>query len=206
VFCEPLGGSAPVQPPDAVHVAALVELQVKVEEPPVATTIGSARSTAVGTTFTVTLAESLEPPGPLQLIEYVVLMPIAAVLAVPLVGLTPFQPPDASQEVAFEDDQVSSESPPAATTVGLAVSVTVAATLTVTLAGALVPPGPVQVTTYVTLAVSGPVAFVPLVGSEPPQPPEAAQEVAFVELHVNVALAPLPTEVGAALMLACGTG
>ncbi len=206
MLCEPLGASTPLQPPDAVQFAAFVELQVKVEAPPAATTVGFALSMAVGTTFTVTLAGMLEPPGPVQVIEYVVLMPIAVVLTVPLVGLAPFQPPDASQEVAFDDDQVSSDSPPPATTVGLAASVAVAATLTVTLAGALVPPGPVQVTTYVALAVNGPVAFVPLVSSEPPQPPDAAQEVAFVELQVNVALAPLPTEAGTALMLACGTG
>jgi hypothetical protein len=54
----------------------------------------------------------------------------------------------------------------------------------------LVPPGPVQVKTYVEFFVSGPVLWVPLVASVPPQAFEAVQNVALVELHVTVAEPP----------------
>jgi len=40
---------------------------------------------------------------------------------------------------------------------------------------------------------------VPLVGSEPDQPPEAVHAVALVELHVRVEVWPLATDVGLAL-------
>ena len=59
----------------------------------------------------------------------------------------PDQLPEAVQELALVELQVSSEAPSEATLVGLAVSVTVGAgTVTVTVAdcGALVPPDPVQ--------------------------------------------------------------
>jgi len=56
----------------------------------------------------------------------------AAVLSLPLVGLAPFQAPDAVQEVAFEEFHVSTEVPPAATETALPLSVTVGVTFTVT--------------------------------------------------------------------------
>ena len=51
-----------------------------------------------------------------------------------------------------------------------------------------------------------PVLWVPLVALAPPQPPEAAHEVALVELQVSVEAPPLLTAVGAALMDAVGFG
>jgi len=65
----------------------------------------------------------------------------------PLVAFVPDQPPLAVQELALLLDQVSSEEPPEAMVVGLAERVAVAAgsTVTVALAGALVPSVPVQV-------------------------------------------------------------
>jgi hypothetical protein len=54
------------------------------------------------------------------------------------------------------------------------------------------------------LAVSAAVVKVPLVGSAPLQPPEAVHAVAFVELHVNVAVLPVATLVGLALKVAVG--
>jgi predicted O-linked N-acetylglucosamine transferase (SPINDLY family) len=45
---------------------------------------------------------------------------------------------------------------------------------------------------------------VPLVGTLPPQPPEAAQLLAFIELHVSVELEPLPTDFGEVFMVTCG--
>ena len=46
----------------------------------------------------------------------------------------------------------------------------------------------------------------PLVASLPLQPPEAAQEVAFVDDHVRVDAAPLLTVVGFPVSVTVGTG
>ena len=65
----------------------------------------------------------------------------------PEVALSPNQAPEAVQELAFVEDQVSVEDPPLATDAGLAASDTVGAggnTVTVAVALAL-PPEPVQV-------------------------------------------------------------
>jgi len=70
------------------------------------------------------------------------------VLALPLVGSLPDQPPEAVQLVAFVEDQLSVEAAPLLTVPGLALRLTVglggAETLTVTDWLAL-PPGPPQV-------------------------------------------------------------
>jgi hypothetical protein len=69
-------------------------------------------------------------------------------LSVPLVAFVPLQPPLAVQEVASALDQDSVEEPPRGIAVGLAERVAVGAggvTVTVVLAGALVPPVPEQV-------------------------------------------------------------
>jgi hypothetical protein len=78
----PLLATAPLQPPEAVHAVALVELHVSVEVPPAATLVGFAVKVAVGTavTATVTVAAVLVPPGPAQVSEYVVVVVIAPVL------------------------------------------------------------------------------------------------------------------------------
>ena len=70
----------------------------------------------------------------------------APVLALPFVGSFPDQPPEATQLLAFVEDQLSVDDPPLLTVVGLALTLTVggAATLTVTDWLAL-PPGPLQV-------------------------------------------------------------
>ncbi len=86
-----------------------------------------------------------------------VLIESAAVACVPLGDLAPLQPPDALQLVAFAEFQVKVLVLPPVTTGGEAASVAVGSTLTVTLAGALVPPGPVQVRTYVALPDKAPV-------------------------------------------------
>ena len=64
----------------------------------------------------------------------------------PLVALVPLQPPVAVHEVALVELHVSVEAAPLATEVGFAVSVTVGAGTTVTVAVAtlLVPPAPLQ--------------------------------------------------------------
>ena len=48
VLCVPLAPSAPVQPPEAVHEVALVELHVSVDAAPLAIVVGAALSDAVG--------------------------------------------------------------------------------------------------------------------------------------------------------------
>jgi hypothetical protein len=82
-----------------------------------------------------------------------VLVDSVGVGSVPEVGLAPDQPPEAVQDVAFVEDQVSVEDAPLATTNGFAESDTVTddgggggepATVTVADAIAL-PPGPAQV-------------------------------------------------------------
>ncbi len=77
-------------------------------------------------------------------------MLVGLTLFVPLVASVPVQPPLAVQEVALVLDQVNVELLPDAMVVGLADKVTVGAgaaavTVTVALAGAVVPPAPVQV-------------------------------------------------------------
>lgn len=88
-----------------------------------------------------------DPPVPVQVNAYFVVVVSAAVFCAPLTGSEPLQPPDAAHEVAFVEDHVKVEVPPLATVVGLAFSVTVGGaevTLTVAVCAAL-PPPPVQV-------------------------------------------------------------
>ena len=68
VFCVPLVDLVPLQPPEAVHEVALVELHVSVEAPPLATEAGFAASVTVGVGITVTVAVAtlLVPPTPVQ--------------------------------------------------------------------------------------------------------------------------------------------
>ena len=75
-------------------------------------------------TDTVTLCVA-DPPVPVQTRVNFVVAVRAEVLAEPLVGSDPVQPPDAVQDVALVADQVREEAAPLATVVGLAVSVMV---------------------------------------------------------------------------------
>jgi len=155
---------------------------------------------------TVAVFIALVPPVPMQVSEYDVVAVRAPVLCVPLVAFAPLQPPEAVQEVALVELHVSVEALPLGTEAGFAVSATVGAdaTVMVALATLLVPPVPLQVSEYDVVTVIAPVSCVPLVAFAPLQPPEAVQEVALVELHVNVDAAPLTTEVCAALRDAVG--
>ena len=56
------------------------------------------------------------------------------------------------------------------------------------------------------MAVKAPVDCVPLVALEPDQAPEAVQEVALVEDHVNVEVAPPATVLGVAVKVTVGAG
>jgi hypothetical protein len=145
VLCVPLVVSTPLQAPEAVQEAALVELHVNVDAPPLATATGDASRVTVGTIFTVTLDVELAPPGPAQLNEYVLGVLKAPVLCVPLAGFAPLQAPEAVQEVALAELHVNMDAPPLATDARDAVKVIVGAMLTVTLEALLLPPGPLQV-------------------------------------------------------------
>jgi hypothetical protein len=87
----------------------------------------------------------LTPPGPEQASENVVPVESGPVLCDPRADLTPLQPPDAVQVVAFVELQLRSDEPPAETIVGLAAIVASGVIFTVTLAVVLVPPAPLQV-------------------------------------------------------------
>jgi hypothetical protein len=206
VFCVPLVALVPPQPPEATHVVAFVELHVNVEAPPLTTEVGFAVNVTVGTgaTLTVAVAMLLEPPAPVQVIEYDVDLVSGPVLCVPLVALVPLQLPEAAHEVALVEFHVSVDAPPLAMEAGFAVNMTAGAGATVTLAVAtlLVPPAPVHVNEYDVAAESGPVLWLPLVALVPFQFPEAVHEVALVELHVSVEAPPLTTEAGFAVSVA----
>jgi hypothetical protein len=126
----------------------------------------------------------------------------------PEVALLPAQPPEAVQDVAFVEDQVSVDDPPLATDVGFAeIDMVGAGSNTVTVADALCdPPDPVQVRLKVLLLVSAPEPSLPEVALAPDQPPEAVQDVAFVEDQLSVAVPPLATELGLAVSDTVGTG
>ena len=106
------------------------------------------------------------------------------------------------------EDQVNVELPPLATLVGLALKETLgAAAETVTVADcAAEPPAPVQVRVNFVLADRADVALEPLIGSLPLQPPEAEQDVAWVEVQVKVDVAPLLTVLGFADRVTAGAG
>ena len=93
----------------------MVELQVRVVEPPFATVVGLAATVAVGTTLMVTVATLLVPLAPEHVREKLVAAFMAPELCVPLVASVPDQPPEAVHDVAFVDDQVSVVDCPPAT-------------------------------------------------------------------------------------------
>ncbi len=68
------------------------------------------------------------------------------------------------------------------------------------------PPAPLQLKVNLVVALRAAVACDPVVASAPLQPPEALQEVAFVDDQVNVEVAPLFTVVGFALKVTAGAG
>ena len=77
----------------------MVEFQVSVEAPPLATDVGAALSdtvgAGVGAMVTVAFAGPLVPPAPVQVSVNEVPAVSAPVLCVPLVAFDPVQPPPA---------------------------------------------------------------------------------------------------------------
>lgn len=123
---------APDQAPEAVHEVALVEDQVNVEDCPETMVVGLAASDTVGTGGgggefdTVTSPEALAlPPDPVQVREKILLAVSVPVDWVPEVALAPDHAPEALQEVALVEDQVSVEDCPLTMVVGSAASDTV---------------------------------------------------------------------------------
>jgi hypothetical protein len=192
VSSVPLVATCPPHPPEAVHDVEFSELHVRTDVPPGATTDGLAVSVATGTvtTWTVAVAAWLLPPAPVQVSEKVVAELRAADAWEPEVASVPLQPPDAVQVVESVELQVNVEVVPGATDVGLAARVAVGIICIVVVVGWLVPPGPVHVNVKSVTAFSAPVLLLPLEANEPLQPPEAVQEVAFVELQVSVVSSP----------------
>jgi hypothetical protein len=149
VEVEPLVGSLPLQPPEAMQDVAWVEFQLNVALAPLATVLGFAVKMTVGTgCVTDTVADcDASPPVPVQASVKVALAFRVPVDCVPLTGFAPLQPPLALQEVVFDEDQVKVEALPASTTLGFALIVTAGAAFHTVMVAAWValPPGPVQV-------------------------------------------------------------
>lgn len=133
---------------------------------------------------------------------------IGPVICVPLGASIPLQPPEAVQESAPVELQVSDEVPPRASMPGDAASVAVGNGFTVTaaLTGALVPPGPVHVNAKFALLLNAPVLCEPLAASVPLQAPAAVQEAASVEIQVRVVDWPASIVVSDAVSETVGTG
>jgi len=71
VLCVPAVALLPLQPPDAVHDVAFVEVHVRLLLPPLATEVGDADNATVGAgVVAVTATDALAwavPPAPVQL-------------------------------------------------------------------------------------------------------------------------------------------
>jgi hypothetical protein len=126
VLALPFVGSLPDHPPEAVQLLALVEDQLSIEDPPLLTVVGLALRPTVGGAATLTATDWLAlPPGPLQVSVKAVVALSAPVLALPLVGSLPDQPPEPVQLLVFVEDQLSIDEPPVLTVAGLALRLTV---------------------------------------------------------------------------------
>jgi hypothetical protein len=158
-------------------------------------------------------AAAVLPPTPLQLSVKLVAVVRPVMVSVPFGPRAPLQPPEAMQAGAAAeaevllDDQDSVVLPPLMTVVGLAVSMTVGASTTATLAvAAAVPPGPAHVSVNAEDEVSPVMTSLPKVGRAPDQLPEAVQLATLVVDHINVVDAPLATVAGEAVMVTVGVG
>jgi hypothetical protein len=132
-----------------------------------------------------------------------VVVVVGVTVTAPEIAL-PVGKPVPAQEVECVDPHVSIEDWPEEMEVGLAdrvaVGVETVPTVTVALAFA-VPPGPVQTTLYVCVAVGDTLAVPDVPEAVKPVP---VQDVAFVELHVRVDDPPAVIEAGLAERVAVG--
>lgn len=172
----------PVQPPEAEQLVASADDQVSCELPPLVTLVGFAVSATVGTggggggvdepMFTVSEPRDL-PPAPEHVMLKVVGLRRLLIVCVPDTGLSPLQPPEATQAVAFVEDQLSCVLAPLVTCIGFALNVVVgggqlpdvhfgSGALTATVALSVdVPPLPVQVSVKVVVTASRGVCSLP---------------------------------------------
>ena len=178
--------------------------------PPTATVLGFALSWIVGAPAAVdTVTDWVAvPPSPVQASVNVDPALIGPLDCEPLGLRLPDQAPEAEQRVALRLDQVSVELPPGGTVLGLALSlISGAALVTVTIADwVLEPPGPTQLKLKSEVFDSTPVDHVPLVATEPLQPPLAVQPCAFFAVQVSVELSPALSVVGDAPRVIVGAG
>jgi hypothetical protein len=172
--------------------------------------VGFALSVTAGAGWvTVTFAVCAPvPPGPVQVKVKAVLAVRLPVDCEPPTALAPDQPPEATQDVAFLDDQDNVEAAPRAIVVGEADRLTLGTVdCTDTVADCeAVPPFPVQVRVNVVLLLSAPVDCVPLVAFVPVHPPAAEQAVALVEVQLRVEAEPLAIVLGLAVIAIVGAG
>ena len=130
MVCEPLSALVPLQPPEAVHAVASLLDQLNTEEAPAFTLLGAALSVTIGALpETVTVADCVaDPPAPVQVTSYSVVLVRAGVCQIALVGTLPRQLPTmATQSVAPVDVHVRVDLPPLLTVVGAALKLTVGA-------------------------------------------------------------------------------
>jgi hypothetical protein len=143
-------GIAPDQAPDAAQEVALLDDHVSVDALPLLMVLGLALrlTVAAGFALTVTVADcEALPPAPVQVNVYVELAVSAPVDWDPFIPLLPDHAPEAVQEVALFEVQVSVELLPLLIALGPTLKVTAGAaalTETVTDCTAL-PPAPLQV-------------------------------------------------------------
>jgi hypothetical protein len=158
--------------------------------------------------FTVTETDcAADPPGPLQLRVYMVVVVIAPVeMPLLLIGCEPLHPPLAVQLVALLVVQARLAELPEVTTVGEALSeMTGADGDTETMTDVeLVPPAPLQLREKVEVAFSAGLISVPLASFDPVQAPEAVHDVEPVTLQVSVVVSPIRTVDGLALRAMVG--
>jgi hypothetical protein len=209
VDCEPRTDLVPDQAPEAIHEVAFVELQLSVELVPVPTVPGDALRLTVGegaATDTIVDWAAL-PCGPVQVNVNVDFSETGPLDCVPLVAFLPDQPPEATQESAFSEDQVRVEVPPGLTVVGVARSTTTGADwATETVVDCVTEPaGPVHTSWYSVVYESSPVDQVPLGAKGPRQPPNAAHTVALRALHVRTETPFFATVGGSAVRVRVGS-
>jgi hypothetical protein len=139
VDCEPLSPLDPLQSPDAAQAVALLLDHVSVEEAPAFTLLGVALNVTIGDLLVTVMVTDCEadPPAPVQVTSYSVVLVSTGVCQIALVGTLPRQLPTvAKQAVALADVQVRVDLPPLLMVVGAALKVTDGAAAAAGAAGA----------------------------------------------------------------------
>ncbi len=121
VACEPLVGTLPLQPPEAVQALASCAAQVSMVVIPAPSVVDFAtRLTEGAGAATMTSVDCVDaPPGPWQVRVNVVVAPSVSIAADPFSGFVPLHPPLARQEAAPETFHAKVVPAPAATLLGL---------------------------------------------------------------------------------------